>query len=152
MILAHIVAGVMPAENHSFSWFWFLGSIIPDIDHLFVLIKNKIFTWNKITDSIRFEDKYQIRYKTKYFHSIFGAVVVSLPVLLFGTTGALYFFIAYIIHLLLDWPDQDEKQYFYPFSKKKFRGFLPIFSKPEIIFTAILAGAYILIKTGFLIG
>ena len=91
---------------------------------------------------MRFEDKYNIRYKTKYGHSIFGAAMVTLPVLLISIEGALYFFVAYLIHLVLDWPDRDEKQYFYPF-KKKIRGFLPIFSKPEIIFTILLLGFYL---------
>ena len=74
-------------------------------------------------------------------HSIFGAVVTTIPVLFISREVALYYFVAYLIHLVLDWPDIDEKQYFYPF-KKKIRGFLPIFSKPEIIFTILLLEFY----------
>lgn len=139
MILAHAIVGAMPVGNSEFSWFWFIGSVIPDIDHPFVLYKHKIFSWNKVTDTMRFEDKYDLRYKTKYGHSIFGAVIMTLPVSFISTEGALYFFLAYLVHLVLDWPDRDEKQYFYPF-KKKIRGFLPIFSKPEIVFTIALVG------------
>lgn len=142
MILAHTIVGLMPVEEAKFSWYWFVGSVIPDIDHLFVLYENKIFSWRKLIDSMKFEDKYNINYKTKYVHSIFGATVSSFFVYLINPKGALYFFIAYIIHLLLDWPDRDEKQYLYPL-KKKFRGFLPIFSMPEIIFTTILLGFYL---------
>lgn len=141
MILAHSIVGIMPVSNSEISWFWFIGSVIADIDHLFVLYKHKIFSWDKFIDAIRFEDKYGIRFKTKYMHSILGAVVTSILVLFISKEGALYYFIAYLIHLVLDWPDIDEKQYFYPF-KKKIRGFLPIFSKPEIIFIILLLGFY----------
>lgn len=139
MILAHSIVGIMPISDPGFFWFWLVGSVIADIDHLFVLYKHRIFSWDKLIDAIRFEDKYGIRFKTKYMHSIFGAVVTSTPILFISQEGALYYFIAYLIHLVLDWPDIDEKQYFYPF-KKKIKGFLPIFSKPEIIFTILLLG------------
>src|SRR3989338_199752 len=141
MILAHFIVGAMPINNSEFSWFWFIGSAISDIDHLFVLYQHKIFSWGKLIEAIRFEDKYGIRSKTKYMHSIFGAVITSIPVLFISKEAALYYFVAYLIHLVLDWPDIDENQYLYPF-KKKIRGFLPIFSKPEIIFTILLLGLY----------
>ncbi len=90
---------------------------------------------------MRFEAKYHVHYRTKYFHSLFGAIVMSLPVLLFSAKGALFFFIAYLIHLLLDWPDIDEKYYLWPFNIK-FKGFLPIFSNFEKVFTVFLAVLY----------
>ena len=132
----------MPVENHHFSWFWFVGNIIPDIDHLFVLYQHKIFSWDKLVDVMRFEEKYNLRFKTKYLHSIFGAVVMTTPILFIDLRGALYFFAGYLMALLLDWPDIDEKQYLFPF-KKKFHGFLPIFSNTEKVFTLILVGVYI---------
>lgn len=141
MIFAHSIVGIMPVNNSEFSWFWFIGSVIPDIDHLFILYRYKIFSRKKIIDTMEFEDKYNLHYKTKYIHSIFGAIVMSLLILFISREGAFYFFIAYFIHLVLDWPDLDEKQYFYPF-KKKIRGFLPILSKPEIVFTIVSIGLY----------
>ena len=137
MILAHTIIGLMPVEEAKFSWYWLIGSVIPDVDHLFVIYKYKLFTWKKLIDAEKFEDKYNIHFKTKYGHSILSAVFITLPILFISFHGALYFFLAYIIHLLLDWPDIDEKQYLYPL-KTRFRGFLPIFSIPEIIFTIIL--------------
>ena len=137
MILVHSIIGLMPVDNHHFSWYWFIGSIIPDIDHLFILYQHKIFSRDKIVDVMRFEKKYNLHFKTKYLHSVFGAIVMTVPVLLINSTGAVYFFTAYILALLLDWPDIDEKQYLFPF-KKKFRGFLPIFSIPERVITLVL--------------
>ena len=137
MILAHSIIGIMPVSNSEFSWFWLIGSVVADIDHIFVLYKYKIFSYAKIVDIMRFEDRNGIHFKTKYMHSIFGAVVTTVPVFLISKEGALYYFIAYIIHLIIDWPDTDEKQYLYPF-KKKFKGFLPILSKTEIVFTTLL--------------
>ncbi|MEK7107403.1 MAG: metal-dependent hydrolase [Patescibacteria group bacterium] len=139
MLLAHSIVGIMPVSNSEFSWFWFIGSVIADIDHLFVLYAHKIFSWDKFIDAVKYEDKYGIHFKTKYMHSIFGAVVTSIPLFFISAEGALYYFAAYLIHLVLDWPDIDEKQYFFPF-KKKVRGFLPIFSRIEIVFTVLLLG------------
>ena len=65
MILAHIIIGAMPVEN-KFSWFWFLGSIIPDVDHLFIILKNKIFSYDKLIDSIANEEKYGIIFSEQF--------------------------------------------------------------------------------------
>lgn len=138
MLLAHSIIGALPVENNNFSWFWFLGSVIPDADHIFLILQNRFFTLRKIIDSIRFEKKYNIQYKTKFSHSLFGAMALSVPLLFINSSGALYFFLGYIIHLFIDWLDIDEKQYLYPL-KMKFKGFLPIFSKTEIIITITLA-------------
>lgn len=142
MIFAHTIIGIMPVDHGQFSWFWFIGSIIPDIDHLFVLYRHKIFSPRAIINTMRFEDAHGLRYKTKYIHSILGAILFSLFVAIISGKEAGYFFIAYLIHLLLDWPDCDEKEYFYPF-KRKIRGFFPILSKTEIIFTVFLLGIYL---------
>ena len=87
---------------------------------------------------MRFEEKYGLRFKTPYVHSILGAVVVSAAASAISTHGAVYFFAAYCVHLLLDWPDRDEKEYFWPL-KRKVKGFLPIGSRAEMIITAVLA-------------
>lgn len=142
MIIAHAVVGLLPINDNSFSWFWFWGSVAPDIDHLFVLAKHNIFRWRKIADSMRHEKKYHIHYRTKLFHSILGAVIMSAPLAFISVVGALYFFSAYLVHLLLDWPDIGEKHYLYPL-KIKFKGFLPVFSWTEKIFTAFLFLTYL---------
>lgn len=146
MILAHALVGLMPVVDSKFNWFWLAGSVIPDIDHLFVIYQHRIFSLKRLMEMERFEDKYNLHFKTKYIHSMFGAVIFSIPTFLISRRGGMYFFLAYFVHLLLDWPDCDEKQYFYPF-KIKFRGFLPILSKWEIAFTFVLA--LILLKMYF---
>jgi len=146
MIIAHALIGLMPVENSRFSWFWFIGSVFPDVDHLLVIYKNRLFSLKHLIEVERFEDKYDLHFKTKYIHSLFGAIIFSIPALQINRRGGIYFFFAYLIHLLLDWPDRDEKQYLYPL-KIKFRGFLPILSKWEIMFT--LALILILFKAYF---
>lgn len=137
MILAHAIVGVT-LGNYFGHWEYYLaGSIIPDIDHLAVLGSRGIFSFKDMVDSMRFEKKYGLNFKTKYGYSLFGAITFSLPVFLFDLRSGWAFFIGYIIHLLLDWPDIDEKYYFCPL-RKKFSGFLPIFSRIEIIFTIIM--------------
>ena len=145
MIFAHSIVGITAGNYFGDFWYWLLGSIIPDIDHLWILYRYKIFSSEKIIDSMRFEEKYNLNYKTKYIHSVFGAVILSAPVFLISAQGGLYFFVAYIGHLLLDWPDRDIKYYLYPL-KIKFRGFLPIWSHKERIFTIFLT---ILMITSF---
>lgn len=137
MILAHPIVGVILGNYFGHFWYFIVGSVFPDIDHLFVLASKKIFSPKVIINSLRFEKKYNLSFKTKYVHSLFGAIVLSLPVALFDIKGGLAFFIGYAIHLLMDWPDIDDKYFLYPL-RKKFSGLLPIFSTTEIIFTIIL--------------
>ena len=137
MILAHTIIGVNAGDYFGHFWYILIGSIIPDIDHIFVLAKNKIYTPSKIIDTMRFEKNYNLEFKTKYVHSVLGAIAFSLPVALIDFNGAIYFFFSYIFHLIIDWLDYDEKQYLFPL-KTKFKGFLPIFSKQEIFITIIL--------------
>ena len=137
MIFAHAIVGLMPVADGQISWFWLVGSIIPDLDHLFVLYSHRIFSFKRIVEAMRFEDKYNLRFKTKYLHSIFGSIVFSLPIMFVNIEGGIYFFLGYVLHLAFDLPDSDEKQYLYPL-KVKIRGWLPILSKWEIGFTVFL--------------
>ncbi|MBU2474684.1 hypothetical protein KKA20_01865, partial [Patescibacteria group bacterium] len=63
MILAHYIIGVTLGNYFGNFWFIFLGSVLPDIDHLYIIFKHKIFSWREIINSIRFENKYKISYK-----------------------------------------------------------------------------------------
>ena len=143
-LLLHITSSLLPVNNLEFSWFWFAGSLIPDIDNIFLFIYYRVFSFKKIIDYVKNEEKYNIRFKTKYVHSIFGAMALSLPIFLFNPAGGAYFFAGYIFHLILDWPDKDVKQYLYPL-KKEFKGFLPISSKIENLISFALIVCVILI-------
>ncbi len=136
MIFIHLLLGIL-LGNISGNYFLFiLGSIFPDLDHLYILLKNRIKI-NKIVDSIKFEKKYNLKYKTPLFHSLLGLLIFSGIILLFSTKNALIFATAYFLHLLVDWMDIDEKEYLYP-AKVKFTGFLPIWSKTEQALTITL--------------
>jgi hypothetical protein len=134
MIIAHAVIGAAAGNYFGNFWYFLIGSMFPDIDHIYILLRNKIFTIRKAIDSIRFEEKYNLKFKTKFFHSLVGATFFSLPIVIINKNGAIVFFVSYIFHLLLDWLDYDEKYYLYPFNIK-FQGILPIFSKQEIFIT-----------------
>lgn len=134
MILAHVLVGITAGTYVGDMPYILAGSIFPDMDHLIVIVKNKTYSWDKLLQSLRTDGKHGLKYKTKYVHSIFGAVIFSAPLLLISSIGAWHFFLSYLGHLALDWVDHDEKQYLFPL-KKKFRGFLPIFSRVEIAFT-----------------
>lgn len=137
MILAHILVGVTAGTYYNDLPYIFAGSVFPDIDHLVIIAKNKTFSKSELIKSLKTDGQFGLKYKTKYVHSIFGAVVFSVPLLLINPVGAWHFFYSYLGHLALDWVDHDEKQYLFPL-KKKFKGFLPIFSRTEIAFTVAL--------------
>ncbi len=137
MIFVHLLIGIILGKFFGNYSFFIIGSIFPDFDHIYVMIKNKIFSMQKIKESIKFEKKFGIRYKTPLFHSLFGLILFTVIIYFFNNTGALCFAIAYFLHLLIDWIDIDEKYYLYPL-KIKFNGVLPIWSKAEQILTIIL--------------
>ncbi|HLA23680.1 MAG TPA: metal-dependent hydrolase [Candidatus Nanoarchaeia archaeon] len=137
MIFAHFLLGIILGQIYGNYFFFILGSIFPDVDHLYIILKNKIFSYKKLIDSIKNEKKYKIRYKTPLVHSVLGMIIFSLGVYFINKEGMIIFAIAYLLHLLMDWPDIDDKYYLYP-SKIKFRGFLPIWSRFEKIATIFL--------------
>jgi len=136
MIFVHLILGLVLGKLFGNFWFFVIGSIFPDIDHFYIILKNKIFSWKKYVDSMKYEKKYKIRYKTAFVHSFLGLMVFSFLVGLFNVYGGIAFALAYFSHLLIDWTDIDEKYYLYPY-KKKFSGFLPIWSRFEKIITII---------------
>ncbi len=142
MIFAHIILGTLPIDHGAFSIPWFLGSVAPDIDHLFVLATHRIYRPKDAFKAMQFEDEYNFRFKTPYVHSLFGALVLSSPLFFLDMRAGLFFLSSYLLHLLLDWPDSDEKQFFWPIPIKM-RGFLPIFSAFEKGFTLALFGAVV---------
>lgn len=137
MIFIHLLIGIILGKIFGGYLFFILGSMFPDIDHIYITIKNKLYNINKIIDSIKFEKEYNIKYKTPVFHSLLGLTIFSFIIFLFSNSGALIFSIAYLLHLIVDWLDIDEKYYLYP-SKIKFKGFLPIWSRFDKILTMIL--------------
>jgi hypothetical protein len=137
MILAHAIIGITAGTYVGDPAYVFLGSVFPDIDHMYIIVKNRMYPPKKLIHSLRHEGKYGLKYKTPFVHSVFGAALFSAPIMLWNPLGAWHFFLGFLGHLLLDWVDHDEKQYLFPL-KKKFRGFLPIFSRVEIAFTLAL--------------
>ena len=102
-----------------------------------MIIKNKSLGIKNIIKSIKFEEKFGLNYKTPLFHSLIALIFFSFIVYIFNNQGAIFFGIAYILHLLIDWVDIDIKYYLWPF-RIKFKGFLPIWSKFEQVLTIVL--------------
>jgi hypothetical protein len=144
MILAHAIVGIAAGSYFGDPTYIFLGSVFPDIDHLYIIVKNRTYPPSKLILSLRYDGKEGMKYKTPIIHSIFGAAICSMPIVFWDPIGAKHFFLAYLGHLVLDWVDHDQKQYLFPL-KKKFKGFLPIFSRIEIAFTLILLVIMVLI-------
>ena len=145
MIFIHLIIGLILGKLSGHTLLFVIASILPDIDHLYLLIKHKLFTKVKIIDALKHEEKYKIRFKTPLMHSILGLLICTLIYYLTFNTNTIYFASAYLLHLLFDFSDIDKKQFLYPL-KYEFSGFLPIWSKTEqrltLIFLIILAFLY----------
>jgi len=138
MIFLHLILGVILGKIYGSYFFFIAGSLFADIDHIYIyFIKGKFYTWKKFINALKYEDKHGIKSKTPLFHSILGMVIFTGVIYLFNQQGALYFGIAYLSHLLMDWVDKDEKIFLWPL-KIEFRGFLPVWSTSEKIVTIIV--------------
>lgn len=141
MTLAHPIIGLILGKQFGYAIPFVVGSILPDSDHLFVLIKNKHFKPSEIFDAMKYEKKYGETYKTPYTHSLLALFVMSIPIILINKPIGIAFFVGYLIHLALDMLDSDEKRLFYPF-KKRVKGFLPVFSYFELVAAFVLTVIY----------
>jgi len=137
MIFIHLLIGILLGKLYGHSLFFILGSVFPDMDHIYIILKNKLWYPKKIIDSIKHEKKFNIKYKTPLLHSVLGLIIFSSIIYFFDSKETMYFAIAYFLHLLIDWIDIDEKYFLYP-TRIKFRGFLPIWSKSEQMITILL--------------
>jgi membrane-bound metal-dependent hydrolase YbcI (DUF457 family) len=63
----------------------------------------------------------------------------------FDPRFALIFAIAYLGHFLLDALDNSDFMPFYPFGKFNIKGFIPYFSKQELVFSLILFLIFIIL-------
>ncbi len=139
MIFLHLILGLICGGLFGNTLFFIGASMFPDIDHIYLIIKHKLFRLKRTINILKKEEEHNIHFKTPIMHSIFGLIIFSL--IFFAITSNLeftsYFALMYFSHLLLDWPDIDKKKYLYPFSKKEFCGNLSIWSKAEKKFTLL---------------
>lgn len=144
MTFAHLLIGLILGKQFGYTLAFVVGSVLPDVDHVFVLIKNRHFRLREIFDVMKDEAKYGERYKTFYTHSLLAWILFSAAAILFNYSAGVAFSVGYFLHLVVDLLDADEKRLFFPL-KKTMKGFLPVFSKYEIIVAAVLIMVYIFI-------
>jgi membrane-bound metal-dependent hydrolase YbcI (DUF457 family) len=119
-----------------------IGSLAIDIDHMFPAFQEKrLFNikkyWEKSKD---YKDSGR-----SYFHGIFALIFFSVILYFFDPRFALIFAIAYLGHFLLDALDNSDFMPFYPFGKFNIKGFIPYFSKQELVFSLILFLIFIIL-------
>lgn len=144
MIFLHLLLGLILGKLFGHTLLFVIASMLPDIDHLYIIIKHKLFPLKRTIQVLKKEEEHNIRFKTPLMHSLLGLLLCSglFFISIQNVQLTLFFSLAYCSHLLLDWPDIDKKQYLYPL-KREFSGFLPIWSKTEQILT-ILASLIII--------
>ncbi|MBM3233323.1 metal-dependent hydrolase [Candidatus Pacearchaeota archaeon] len=139
MIFLHFILGLIAGGLYGSHTLFFIGaSMLPDIDHLYLIFKHKIFPMKRTIRVLKKEEKHGIHFKTPFMHSLLGLAFFT--ILFYAITQSneftLLFALMYGSHLLLDWPDIDKKEYLFPY-RKEFKGFLPIWSKTEKVITFI---------------
>ena len=92
------------------------ASVIPDIDSY----KSKI---GKKVKPLSFLINILLGHRG-IFHSLFLLILISLVVALVKIESAIAFFAGYLSHLILDSLTLEGVMFFYPFSKKKTKGFI----------------------------
>lgn len=147
MIFLHFILGLIAGGLYGDYTLFFIGaSMLPDIDHLYLIFKHKIFPIKRTIKVLKKEEKHGIHFKTPFMHSLFGMAFFTILFYVITQNNELTMFFAlmYGSHLLLDWPDIDKKEYLFPY-RKEFHGFLPIWSKTEKIITFLSIIAVIVI-------
>jgi hypothetical protein len=145
MIFLHLILGVFLGKFFRHYAAFILGAVFADLDHIYIYfikggLRWKNFSWKKLLDFIKYEERFGFKSKTPLFHSILGLIVFSaMTYILFGQE-VVFFAIAYLSHLLLDWLDKDEKYLLYPW-KLRFKGFAPVWSRTEQVITAVSLAA-----------
>lgn len=115
-----------------------IASALPDIDSY----KSKI---GKKIKPISFLINLFFRHRG-IFHSVFVLILISLLIMLVSNEIAAAFFIGYLSHLILDSLTPKGVMFFYPFSKRRTKGFIRTGSLFEnILFILLLALCFYMI-------
>jgi len=107
-----------------------IASVLPDIDSY----KSKI---GKKVKPLSFLINIFLGHRG-IFHSVFLLILISLLIMLASYEITIAFFVGYLSHLILDSLTPEGVMFFYPFSKKKTKGFIRTGSLWENIFFFIL--------------
>lgn len=119
-----------------------VGSLAVDLDHMFPAISEKRFF--NIKEYWRRSKDYMGGGRS-YFHNIFSLIIFSGLVYFFDPRFALIFAVAYLGHFLLDALDNSGLKPFFPLSKINIKGFIPYYSKQELIFNLILFVIFVIL-------
>lgn len=119
-----------------------LGSLIIDIDHLIPAAKEKrLFNikefWRR---SKSFNDSAR-----SFLHGLPAFIIISALICLFDWKFGLVFALAYLGHLILDALDDSSLPILYPNKKIDIKGFIPYYSREELLFSVVLFSAYLMV-------
>ena len=120
-----------------------LGSLIIDIDHLIPAAKEgRLFNVKELWKRSRVPEGGG----RSYFHGIIPWALISVVICLIDLRFGLVFTLAYLGHLIFDALDNSDFWPLYPFNRKiNIKGFVPYYSRQELIFSIMLFLAYFMI-------
>ncbi len=121
-------------------------SVLLDVDHFLSLYKHgALKSWKKFWKvDTNPEDPWGD--ERGVLHTLLSVfVVTSLCLFLFNPIIALTWFLAHFGHIFLDYISDSDSWVFRPFSNFKTRGFVPYYSKYEILFFVFLMGIFFIL-------
>lgn len=142
---SHIAAGLVIGKITGDYTAAVIGSLIPDLDHLYSYFKHGAFkSWKKIIQTITSEEDPHDDQRN-YFHNIFFFLAVVAFFMIINFSVGLIFSIAYFVHLLMDSLDGAEYYPLYPNKRINLRGPIGYFSKYDMAVSIVLIIIYVAI-------
>jgi membrane-bound metal-dependent hydrolase YbcI (DUF457 family) len=136
LFITHLITGViLGAISGNYLWV-ILGSMLVDIDHVYVFLRHRIYNPLHMV-RLGCDSRDVIKGQRTVAHSLLGWAIVSGAIYLFDATVGFYFGVGYLAHLLLDAFDKAELQLFYPLSWH-IRGPINYNSRSEHVLLAVL--------------
>jgi membrane-bound metal-dependent hydrolase YbcI (DUF457 family) len=142
---SHLAAGLLIGKLTGDYTPAILGSICPDLDHIYSYARHGFFSSFKkfIKTATNEDDPYDDQ--RNYLHNLFVAILICVIVAAFDLRVGLVLLISYFVHLLFDAIDHADFFPLFPWRKINLRGPVGYFSWYDILMSLILFGLFIII-------
>ncbi|MBW3019411.1 metal-dependent hydrolase [Candidatus Woesearchaeota archaeon] len=142
-ITAHIVAGLLIGKLTGNYTAALLGTLLLDIDHLLIYIKEGVFRSRKRLWKVIWFEEY-VRGDRTPLHSFTLWLPISALLVLLNPDFGFVFSLGYLAHLLMDMADNTDFYGFWPLDAS-FKGPIKYLSWQEILLTVILLIVWLLL-------
>lgn len=142
---SHLAVGLVIGKLTGDYTFALLGTIGPDVDHVYSYAKHGFFSSFKKFIKIATSEEDPYDDQRNYLHNIFIVTLICLLVFIFSYQIAGAFLFGYLSHLLMDAFDRADYFPLFPNRKINLRGPIGYFSKYDIFISILLLIVFIII-------